>query len=132
MRSWHSMGEKFGGIRLCKKSQWFQGSPVLLNHVWFFYCPMFTFLHFGFCLIYIISPLHPYYSPLLSVSKDDSSCRHASATGTLCGSNSPQSYNIITALIPSEFNTRQITKSWCLPVKYLCLLRSSKFSFFCK
>lgn len=31
---------------------------------------------------------------------------------------------------PSEFNARQITKSWCIPVKYLCLLRSSKFFFF--
>lgn len=31
---------------------------------------------------------------------------------------------------PSEFSARQITKSWCIPVKYLCLLRSSKFFFF--
>lgn len=37
---------------------------------------------------------------------------------------------LIVQCFPSEFNARQITKSWCLLVKDPCLLRSSKFSFF--
>lgn len=113
------MGEKFGGIQLCKKSQWFQGFPVLLRHALCFHCPMFSFL----CFLYsVLSPglFKPTASLpvsfILHVSKDNSSYRHTSAICTHRCSDSPV-FSFQIQCWPEE---PQMTKSWCLPGKCLC------------